>query len=141
MSKNFCQTITMLVDYIQPSISSGYKAALKDPKDSAEVAFATNTVYWLAFACMQSGHTSCLKEDFVSEIQTVGTSVVRRLLEESDFFTTLLSKQKLSPLFNSFKLPLDSESQNSLLHLLFLALENPMASEDAFKILIVSIKA
>ena len=81
----------MLVDYIQPSISSGFKAAFRDMSESAEVAFATNTVYWVAFACMQSAHTSSLKEDFVSDIQTVGTSVVRRLLEESDFFKTLLN--------------------------------------------------
>jgi hypothetical protein len=66
---------------------------------------------------------------------------MRRLFEESEFLKTLLNVQKLSPMFSTLKLSLDQDDHNSIIHLLFLALENPKCSEDAFRCLMVTIKA
>mmetsp|Transcript_20908 Transcript_20908/g.19961 ORF Transcript_20908/g.19961 Transcript_20908/m.19961 type:complete len:81 (+) Transcript_20908:588-830(+) len=60
-------------------------------------------------------------------------------MEESDFVKMLIGIFKLSPHFYAYSLSL-SKKQTSLMDLIFDSLENPLATEDALKTLIITVR-
>jgi hypothetical protein len=64
---------------------------------------------------------------------------LRRILDESEFVKMLIGIYKLSPNFYSYSISI-SKKQTSLMDLIFNALENPLATEDAIKSLIITVR-
>jgi hypothetical protein len=94
---------------------------------SCDIALGTTAVYWLAFACLVD-----------PLFQQVGVVIMRRILEDSEFYKLLLSLQRVPHTFSQHKL---KNIKSSFLSLLFSVVSNPKVSDDAFKSLIVTIKA
>lgn len=70
--------------------------------------------------------------------QQVGVAIMRRILEDSEFYKLLLGLQRVPLTFSQHKL---KNIKSSFLSLLFSVVSNPKVSDDAFKSLIVTIKA
>lgn len=75
----------------------------------------------------------------MEQIQELGMSNMRRILEESDFMKLLIGIQKLSSHFYNYSLSVRA-GKTALLPLLFAALENHACCEDAYRSLIVTIR-
>lgn len=133
-----------------------------------EISFATNAAFWLSYTCLEAcaiAKSSTTIEDeanlnqtitsgvnanqqssltssemrYLEQIQELGMSTMRRILEESDFLKLLIGIQKLSSHFYSYSMSL-ARCKTALLPLLFAALENHKCCEDAYKSLIVTIR-
>ena len=73
------------------------------------------------------------------KLQEMAIPAMRRIIEESEFFKTLLNLQTLSQEFFAYSISL-TQRKNSLLSLIFVALENPKCTREAYQILILSIR-
>lgn len=75
----------------------------------------------------------------IQRIQYIGMLAVRRTLEETNFVKILIVFQKLSDLFYSYNLQMESRRQ-SFMSILFNSIRNPLCTRDALKTLILSIR-
>lgn len=108
--------------------------------ESTHVAFANNAIFWLSYICLETaGIIDQYDQSVASELLIIGTSSIRRVLEESDFLKMLIGISKLSQHFYSYSLSI-FRKQSSFLNLLFDAIENPKCLQDAVKCLIITVR-
>ncbi len=76
---NFVHTLECLMELIQPQAKHQATFTNFASHSSCDIAIGTTAMYWLAFACM------------VDPIfQQAGVTIMRRILEDSEFYKLLL---------------------------------------------------
>ena len=73
------------------------------------------------------------------KLQEISVTTIKKIIEESEFFKMLMNLQELSAEFFLYSISLKLR-KTALLSLIFVALENPRCTSDAYQILILSIR-
>lgn len=146
---NMVKQVKCMFEFAQ---APNWKTTVRELADAnlfnPDSAFPLNCVFWLAYlsleaaAILQSKSTldNLLldatedKKTFKTQLlrlQEIGIKAMRRLLEDCEFFKMLIGLQDLSDQFYFYSLTL-TKQLSALLPLVFVAIENPNCSQDAF---------
>lgn len=144
LSFNFKQHFNCILEYVlNQSGRQVQKIKSPDDPESMHVAFATNTIFWMSYSCLETAQLLLASKEHYRQLgvdlQSMAMSAINQILEKSDFLKMVISVPKLSPNFFAYNFSMQ-QKKSSLVEYIIGAIANPNCSEDALKSLIITIR-